>query len=148
MCISWYHYYAYIYCTYAHTHIHRVGYATTNECYNERMLRRTVFINKIRMLQRTQMLQRTRRNTLGRRSTRVRMTCRAFQLWLECQSSSLLSFVRFSCRFSSVICLFVPLAVKMCFFKLFCYVILAMSRQNGVRKLDGNFAVGCGPGMD
>ena len=37
--------------------------ATTNECYNERMLQRpmlqrTVFINKIRMLQRTQMLQR------------------------------------------------------------------------------------------
>jgi hypothetical protein len=58
-----------------------VGYATTNdattnECYNERMLQRTnattndattnecyneVFINKIRMLQRKQMLQRTRR---------------------------------------------------------------------------------------
>jgi len=44
-------------------------------CYNERryyerMLQRTVLVNKIRML------QRTRRNTIGRRSTRVRMTCR------------------------------------------------------------------------
>jgi hypothetical protein len=39
-------------------------------CYNERMLQRTVFVNKIGML------QRTRRNTIGRRSTRVRMTCR------------------------------------------------------------------------
>jgi len=57
------------------------------------MLQRTVFINKIRML------QRTRRNTIGRRSTRVRMTCRSFPLWLECQSSSLLSFVRFSYQF-------------------------------------------------
>jgi hypothetical protein len=39
-----------------------------------------------RMLQRTQMLQRTRRNIIGRRSTRVRMTFRAFPLWLERQS--------------------------------------------------------------
>jgi hypothetical protein len=30
-------------------------------CYNERMLQRTAFINKIRMLQRKQILQRTRR---------------------------------------------------------------------------------------
>jgi hypothetical protein len=43
-------------------------------CYSERMLQRTVFINKIRML------QLTRRNTIGRSSTRVRMTCRAFPL--------------------------------------------------------------------
>jgi hypothetical protein len=92
-------------------------------CYNERccnkgMLQRTVFINKIRMLQRTmlqqrnattnsfinkiRMLQWTRRNTIGRRSKRVRMKCRAFPHWLESQSSSLLSFVRFSCQFSSV----------------------------------------------
>jgi len=61
--------------------------ATTNECYNERsynerMLQRTVFINKIRML------QRKRRNTIGRSNTRVRMTFRAFPLWLERQSSS------------------------------------------------------------
>jgi len=69
--------------------------------YNERMLQRTVFINKIRML------QRTRRNTIGRRSTSVRMTCRAFRLFLERRSSSLLLFVRFSYQFSSVICLFV-----------------------------------------
>ena len=44
-------------------------------CCKERMLQRTVFINKTRMIQRTQMLQRTRRNTIGRHSTRVRMTC-------------------------------------------------------------------------
>ena len=49
-------------------------------CYNEQMLQRTVFINKVRMLQRTKMLQRKRRNTIGRRSTRVRMMCRAFPL--------------------------------------------------------------------
>jgi len=48
------------------------------------VLQRTVFINKIRTL------QRTRRNTIGRSSTRVRMTCRAFPLGLERQSSSLL----------------------------------------------------------
>jgi len=74
--------------------------------HNERMLQRTVFINKMRML------QRTRRNAIGRRSTRVRMTCRAFPLWLERKSLSLLSFVRFSYQFSSVICLFATLAVK------------------------------------
>jgi len=74
-------------------------------CYNERMLQRTVFINKIGML------QRTRRNTIGRRNTRVLMTCQAFLLWLERQSSSLVSFVRFIYRFSSVICLFAPLTV-------------------------------------
>ena len=98
--------------------------ATINECYNkqflsiksgrysERMLQRTVFINKFRMLQRWQMLQRTRRYTIGRRSTRVRMTCRDFPLWLESQSSPLLLFVMFIYLFSSVICLFAPLAVK------------------------------------
>jgi len=63
------------------------------------MLQRTVFFSKIRMLQRKQMLQRTRRNTIGRRSTRVRMTYQAFPLWLELQSSNLLSFVRFIYRF-------------------------------------------------
>jgi len=57
---------------YVYIHVHTVGYATTNGA------QRTVFINKIRTLQRTQMLQRTPRNTIGRRSTRVRMTCRAF----------------------------------------------------------------------
>ena len=65
------------------------------------MLQWTVFINEIRMLQRIQMLQPTQRNTIGRRSTRVRMTCRAFPLWLDRQSSSLLSFVRLSYQFSS-----------------------------------------------
>jgi len=63
------------------------------------------------MLQRTHVLQRTLRNTIGRRSTRMRMTCRAFQLCLDRQSSSLLSFVGIIYQFSSVICSFSPLAV-------------------------------------
>ena len=96
VCVCVYIYiYIYIY-IYTHTHVHKlliyllqlihvsamimailrevhykgytVGYDTTNECYNK------VFINKIRML------QRTRRNTIGRRSTRVRTTFRAFPL--------------------------------------------------------------------
>ena len=83
------------------------GRNTVGVYYNERMLQGTVFINKIRMLQRTQMLQRKRRNTIGRGTTRVRMTCRALPLWLERQSSSLLSSVRCSYQFSWVICLFV-----------------------------------------
>jgi len=91
------------------------GVCYNERCYNERMLQRTIFINKIRMLQRTQMLQRTRRNTFDRRSTRVRMTFRAFPLWLERLSSSLLSFVRSIYQFSSVICLLAPLAVKIFF---------------------------------
>jgi len=42
-------------------------------CYNERsyiewMLQRTVFISKIRMLQRTQLLERKWRNTISRRT--------------------------------------------------------------------------------
>jgi hypothetical protein len=69
-------------------------------------LQRTVFV-KIRILKQTQMLQQTQKNTIGRRRTRVRMTCRAFPLWLERQSSSLLWFVRFSYQFSLVTCLFV-----------------------------------------
>jgi hypothetical protein len=76
-------------------------------CYNEQMLQRKMFINKIKMLERTQMLQWTRRNTIDRRSTRVRMTCRAFPLRFERHSSTLLSLVKFSYQFSSVICLFV-----------------------------------------
>jgi len=44
------------------------------------MLQRTIFINKIDMLQRTQMLQQTPKNTIRQRSTRLRMTCRAFSL--------------------------------------------------------------------
>jgi hypothetical protein len=115
--------------------------ATTKVFINKiRMQQRTVFINKIRMLQRTvfinkiRMLQRTQRNTIGRRSKRLRMTCRAFPLWLERQSSTLLSFVRFSYQFGAVICWFASLAVKI-FLLLFCYIILAMSQQNRVRKL-------------
>jgi hypothetical protein len=151
---------------------HTVGYATTKdpttkECYNEGMLQRRILQRRNAatknpttkecynegsynegMLQRTQILQRTRRNTIDRRSTRVPMTCRAFPLWLEDQSSSLLAFVRFSYQFSSVIWLFAPLGVKIYIFKLFCYLILTTSRQNRVRKLEGNFAVGCGPRTD
>jgi hypothetical protein len=81
--------YIYIYmCVYIHVYI------------QSGVLQWTVLINTIRKL------QRTRRNTIGRRNTRVRMTCRAFPLRLERQSSSLLSFVRFSYQFSSVICAF------------------------------------------
>ena len=50
------------------------GVCYNERSYNERMLQRTVFINKIRML------QRRRRNTICRRSTRVLITCRAFPL--------------------------------------------------------------------
>ena len=116
--------------------------AKTNIFINKiRMLQRTIlqrtnatpnsFINKIRILQRTmlqrkngtsnsfinkiRMLQRTRRNTIGRRSTRVLMTCRAYPVWLERQSSCLLWFVRFSYQFGSVICLFAPLSIKIFF---------------------------------
>jgi len=51
------------------------GICYQERCYNERMPQQTVFINKVRMLQRRQILQRTRRNTIGRRSTRMRITC-------------------------------------------------------------------------
>ena len=71
------------------------------------------------------MLQRKRRNTISRRSTRVRITCRAFPLWLDRQSSSLLSFVRFTYQFSSVICLFALLAVKIRVY-IFHYVYVCM----------------------
>jgi len=89
-------------------------------------LQQTDFMNKIRMLQQTQ------RNTISWRSSHACMTYRAFPLWSEHQSLSLLLFVRFSYQFSSVICLFVPLAV---IFFLFCCIILAMNWQNRVRKL-------------
>jgi len=73
-----------------------------------KMLQRTVFINKIRMLQRTHMLQRTRRNTIGRRSKLVRIKCWAFPIWLERQSSvfyglwgSIISLVQLAAYFYS-----------------------------------------------
>jgi len=56
--------------------LHQTSCKYSGVCYNERTLQRTVFINKIRIL------QRTRRNTISRRSTRVRMTCWAFPLCL------------------------------------------------------------------
>jgi len=49
------------------------------------MLQWTVFfffLNNIRRLQWIQMLQQTRRNTISQRSACMRMTCRAFLLWL------------------------------------------------------------------
>jgi hypothetical protein len=73
-------------------------------------------------------------NTFGQRSTPVCMMCRALPLQLEHQSLSLLLFVRFSYKFSSVICLFVPLAVK-----IFIIIILLYNfshePKNRVRKL-------------
>jgi len=58
--------------THAHTHTH----THTGVCYNDRMLQRTVFINGIRML------QRTRRNTIGRGSTCVHISVRLFMLFI------------------------------------------------------------------
>ena len=64
-------------CTFRAVRRHLIQWVCYNELsYNERMLKRTVFINKIRLLQQTP-------TTIGRRSTRMRMTCRAFPLWLE-----------------------------------------------------------------
>jgi len=81
--------------TYVHTHTH----THTQYVIQLGMLQRTVFTNKIRIPQRTQTVQRTGRNILGRRGTRVRITFRAFSLWLQRHSSSL-SFVTFSYQFS------------------------------------------------
>ena len=114
-----------------------MGYATANECYNEQFLTK----KKIRML------QWARRNTIGRRSTGV--TCRAFPFWLERQSLSLLSFVRFSYQFSLVICLLVQcVKVKYINFVLFLqltFLILYYTFPVQMVVLDGNCAVGCGP---
>jgi hypothetical protein len=59
-----------------------VGCATTNdgttkECYHEQ------FLSVKSGCYNEHVLQRTRRNTISRRSTHVRITCRAFRLWLE-----------------------------------------------------------------
>ena len=51
-----------------------VGYVTTNDATTERMLKQTLFINKITAL------QRTRKNIIGRCNRRTRMICRAFLL--------------------------------------------------------------------
>ena len=106
------------------------------------MLQRTVFINKIRML------QRKRRNNIGRSNTRVRMTCLVFPIWLERQSSSLLSCVRFSYQFSSVICLFVQwIKVGLISFILILHIFFILYYMLLVQMvvLDGNFALDCGP---
>ena len=108
--------------------------ATTNECYNKRMLQRAnvttndattydgptndattnkcydeLFLSiKSGCYNEHRCYNETRRNTIGRCTTCMRMTCWAFLLWLERHSSSLISFVRLSYQFNSVICLFAP----------------------------------------
>jgi len=57
--------------------------------------------------------------------------------------------LRFSYQFSSVVCLFVPSAVT--FFNYFIFIIFLILYYIFPVKmvvLDGNFALGCGPGMD
>jgi hypothetical protein len=126
-----------------------IGVCYNEQCYNERMLQRTGFINKFRILQRTQMPQRTRRNTIGRRSKRMPMTCLAFPLWLERQSSSVLPSVRFSYQFSSAIWLLVLcVKVKYIHFLLLLqliFLILYYIFPVQMVVLDGNCAAGCGP---
>ena len=79
--------------------------------------------------------QRTRSNTIGRRSTRVLMTRRAFPLWLERQTSTVLSFVMFSYQFSSVICLFsqcIKVKLMLYYFYtyfLFCTIFFSKSKE-------------------
>jgi hypothetical protein len=85
-------------CVCIHTHTHTHTYSEV--CYNKWMLKQTLFINKIMMLQWTW------RNTISRCSTHVCVRCQVFQLWLVCQLSPSLLSVRFSYKFSSVICLF------------------------------------------
>ena len=97
----------FLFITFSLLHFKYSGVCYNERCYNQWMLQWTVFINKIRMLQWTQMLQWMWRNTNGQHSTCACMTCWAFPLWLEYQSSSLLSFVRFIYQFSSVIRLFI-----------------------------------------
>jgi len=59
-------------CAFVGLKCNTLGYATTNECYNEQFLSiQSGNYNE-------HMLQRRRRNTIGQRSMRVRMTCRAF----------------------------------------------------------------------
>jgi hypothetical protein len=81
--------------------------ATTNKCDNEQILsiKSGSYNEHRRYNERGGIL-------LADVSTRVRLTCRAFLLRLERQSSSLLSFVRFSYQFSSDICLFAPVVVN------------------------------------
>jgi len=92
----------------------RYFYQKSGVCYNKWMLQWTVSINKIRVLHRTQW------NITSRHSTHVHMNCQDYPLWLERQSSFLLSIVRFSYQFSSVICLFLQcIKVKLINFILF-----------------------------
>jgi hypothetical protein len=95
--------------THTHTHTHTLSLTHTHTHTHSQyvtqsgMLQRTVFINKISMLQRTQIYN-ERGGILSADVARASMTFRDFPLWLERQTSSLLSFVRFSYQFSSVIC--------------------------------------------
>jgi len=84
-------------------------------CYNEQILQQTVFINKIRILNEYRCYN-ERGGILSADVARACAgACRAFPFRLERQSSSSLSFVRFSYQFSSVIWLFAPLEVKISF---------------------------------
>ena len=59
---------------------------------------------------------------------------RAFPLWLERQSSPLLSFVRFSYQFSSVICLFIQCIKLLILYYFYTYIfdfVLYFSCLNG-----------------
>jgi hypothetical protein len=86
--------------------ISTVGYATTNECYNEQFL-------SIKLLCYNEHRYYNERG--GILMADVARACRVFPLCLELQSSSLLSFVRFNYQFSLVVCLFTPLAAKIFF---------------------------------
>ena len=74
----------------------RYGYVGI--CLNERMLRRTVFTNK----KSWRCNEHVGIRTIGTCSSRKFMTCRAFPLRLERQSSSFLWLVSFNYQFSSV----------------------------------------------
>jgi hypothetical protein len=75
------------------------------------------------------------RNTIGRHSKHVCMTCWAFPAFIRASVIIFVIVCKVQLSVYSVICLFVTSAVKIFFFLLFCYNILAISRQNRVRKL-------------
>jgi len=86
--------------------MYTVGYATTNKCYKEQFLSiKSGCYNELRCYN-------ERGGILLAKVARACMTCRAFPLWLERQSLSLLSFAG---SVISLVQLFVPLAVKILF---------------------------------
>jgi hypothetical protein len=97
------------------------------------------------------MLQRTWKDNIGPCGTREHMTCWAFPLRLERQSSFLLPFVRFSYQFSSVICLFVACMkiieiIIILFLQLYFDVALYFSCL--ICFCECKFALVCGLGTD